>query len=655
MHENYRSARRPEHGKRPTLYRAQLDDCLGAIAGLARSPGSPFMRASALSLAIVIGLIAGPASAGPADILAANKVASGGSAWDHPGALALDYAYAGQGLTGSTHTRFKLAGNGFVDSYTIGPQSGANGFDGANAWVQDPSGIVSDQKGGDVLQLAFNEAYRDGNLWWRADFGGARLAEGAPVTENGTRYIVLSVEPRGGKPFAAWFDSGNHLLARTIEVQGSQTITSFFSDYAAERGMIIPHKIVVDDGTGPANRQTQTLTAARLLPPEPETNFAAPQVAVHDARLPAGTTETTVPFELVNNHIYADVSVNGSKPLLFIFDTGGHSLLTPEAAKELRITAQGSQTATGGGAGFMQSGITRVASISIGDATITDQPVSVVNFTSPQIEGVDVKGMVGYEFFARFVTRFDYGTHRITFIDKHHFDPASAGTAVPIVLYNQLPQFAGSYDGIPADFCIDTGNRAGLILTKPFVAKHDLRARAGNGTVAMTGWGIGGPTYSFVTHGGVLKLGDAEIDHPLVTMSTDKGGSDAAEAFPNNVGGGVLKRFVVTLDYDHYTMYLKPVSGPVADLDTFDRSGLWINGDAAGFKIIDVTRGGPAERAGLKSGDIIVAVDGKPAHAIALYDLRQRLREETPGTTVTFSVRQGTAARDVPVTLRDLL
>jgi hypothetical protein len=612
------------------------------------------MRVSALCFVIAIGLIAGPAMAAPANILAANKAASGGPAWDHPGTLALDYAYVGQGLTGSTHTHFDLAGQGFVDRYATGPQSGANGFDGANAWVEEPSGLVSDQKGGDVLQLAFNEAYRDGNLWWHADFGGARVTEGVPAIENGRRYDVLSVEPRGGKAFQAWFDTGNHLLARTIEVQGSQTITTFFSDYAAVRGMIIPHKIVVDDGTGVANRQTQTLTTARLLPGA-RGAFGAPPVTVRDASLPPGTTETTVPFELVNNHIYADVSVNGSKPLLFIFDTGGHSLLTPEAAKELRIAAQGSLTATGGGAGFVQSGVTRVASLRIGDATITDQPVSVVNFGSPQIEGVDVKGMVGYEFFARFVTRFDYGTHRITFVEKHHFDPGSAGIPVPIVFYGQLPQLAGSYAGIPADFCIDTGNRAGLILTTPFVAKHKLRAGAGNGIVAMTGWGIGGPTFSFVTRGGVLKLGDVEVDRPLVAMSTDTGGSDAAEAFPNNVGGGVLKRFVVTLDYDHYTMYLKPVSGPVADLDTFDRSGMWINGDPAGFKIINVTKGGPAEKAGLKSGDIVVAVDGKPAQAIALYALRQRLREEAPGTVVTFSIRQGTATHDVMVTLRDLL
>ena len=71
------------------------------------------------------------------------------------------------------------------------------------------------------------------------------------------------------------------------------------------------------------------------------------------------------------------------------------------------------------------------------------------------------------------------------------------------------------------------------------------------------------------------------------------------------------------------------------------------------FGIVDVTTNGPADRAGLKKGDVIVAVDGRPASAIALADLRERLRNEAPGTVVRFSVRAGKDTRDVPVTLRD--
>jgi S1-C subfamily serine protease len=116
-----------------------------------------------------------------------------------------------------------------------------------------------------------------------------------------------------------------------------------------------------------------------------------------------------------------------------------------------------------------------------------------------------------------------------------------------------------------------------------------------------------------------------------------------------------MMRFVVTLDYEHRVMYLKPVVGPVPDLDTFDRAGLWFNLGHDGFDIVDVTKGAPADQAGLKSGDVIVGVDGTPASNLKLYEVRQRLRDQAPGTVVKFAVKRGSEAKDVAVTLRDLI
>jgi hypothetical protein len=263
--------------------------------------------------------------------------------------------------------------------------------------------------------------------------------------------------------------------------------------------------------------------------------------------------------------------------------------------------------------------------------------------------------MIGYEFFDRFVTRIDYGKRTLTFIDKRYFDPKDAGTPVRIRFFHQFPEVLGSYDGIPGRFGIDTGARTTLTLTGPYGRAHNIRAGVSKGIEAMVGWGVGGASRSFVFKGGVLKLGGVTIAHPLTSVSTDTGGAQAADAFPNNVGGGILKRFVVTLDYDHSTLYLKPIDGPVADLDAFDRSGLWINSDPAGFKVIDVTAHAPAEESGLKAGDVITAVDGKPASAMALSDLRMRLRDDPPGTVVSFAVKRGGGTKAVRVTLRDLI
>jgi hypothetical protein len=596
-------------------------------------------------------LSAAPAVASPQTVLDAAKAASGD--WSGKIGLELDYAYAGQGLTGTMRSVDDLKGGAFVDSYVIGPTSGATGFDGSHVWLREPSGTVTPQEGGDMVPLAVNESYRNRNLWWSPDRGGATIIDAGQKTENGRSFAVLAITPRGGKSFEAWFDIGTHLLVRTIEAQGPQTITADFSDYKPHEGALIAGKIVTDDGSH--NLQTQTLTAARFVPEPPDSVFAAPAENLHDFTIAGGAHQATVPFQLVNNHIYANVSINGGAQALFIFDTGGHSILSPALARTLKVQSQGNQTSSGAGDALAESGVGTVRSIRIGDVTVTDQPVSVLDMFAPGVEGVPEVGMIGYEVFARFVTRFDYGARTITFIDKASFDPRDAGTPVKMRLYQQFPEVDGTYDGMPGAFGIDTGSRFSLILTGPWAKKTGLRDKAKNAVPAMTGWGVGGPSRGLVMRGGLLTLGSVPVPHPLTEISTDTGGAAAAGFFPNNIGGGILKRFVVTLDYQHATLYLKPVTGQVADLDTFDRSGMWFNQAADGYKIVDVTKGGPADEVGLKPGDMILQADGKSVGDVPLYELRRKLREEPVGTQVKLDIKSGDARRTATLTLRDQL
>lgn len=589
-----------------------------------------------------------------ADIFVAHRAASGGDAWNDKATLQIDYAYVGQGLTGSASSLQDLRSGAFVDNYQTGPVNGASGHDGVRTWVREPSGTATWQGGGDTLQLAINESYRNRNLWWRADRGGARISGPLHKRDDQRAYDVLTVVPAGGKTFEAWFDTRTHLLARTVEQQVTLTITIDYQDYAAIDGVLLARKLVVDDGTGAANRQVYTLNLARFLPPRDADVYAKPKVEPHDYSLADGSSETTIPFQLINNHIYASVSINNSKPLNFIFDTGGHDILTPVTAKQLGIKAAGSQTASGAGNNTAESGLARVDTIRVGAATLSEQPVSVLQFSNAA-EGVDEQGMIGHEFFARFVTRIDYGKRLLTFIDKRRFDPKEAGTPVHFRFFGQFPEVLGSYDGIAGRFGIDTGSRSTLSLTRPFAAQKHLRERESHGIEALTGWGVGGPSHAYVFRGHELVLDSVKIASPLTEFSIDKGGAGGVDAFPNNIGGGLLKRFVVTLDYDHELIYLKPIEGNVADLDTFDRSGMWLNQSAEGFQIVDISHGTPADIAGLHVGDVIVSVDAVSAQSLHLYELRERLRNEPPGTIVTLGFRRAGTLRTVRLTLRDLI
>jgi len=614
------------------------------------------MRKTFLALAVAFSLspFAALAADHAAQVLAANQTATAGNQWQAKDGLELRYDYKGQGMTGQVNFTQDVKRGRFVDRWVNAPTDNAMGFDGKTAWEQEPSGTATPQEGGDVRQLAVNEAYRLQNLWWRGDRGGATVVDAGRKSKDGKTYDVLTVTPKGGKPFDAWFDSATHLLARTVETNVTLTITTDYSDFAPTDGVQLAHTVVIDDGSGESGQQTMKLSSAKFSAAANETTFALPKTDLQDAGFASGVTQTTVPFLLANNHVYIQASFNGSKPLNVIVDTGGHDILVPDSAVALGLKVQGAQPSTGSGSGVTLGGVTRVQSIRVGDAIVKDQPISVLTFSNAA-EGVDEQGMIGYEFIARFITRFDYGKHELTFLDKKHFDPRDAGTPVPFRFYHQFPEVLGSYDGIPSRFGIDTGARNVLSLTSPFAQRNHIIEREKNGAKALTGWGVGGPSYGYVFRGKDLRLGDVTVKSPLTEFNLDKGGVGATEAFPNNIGGGLLKRFVVTFDYDHQLMYLKPIAGKVDDLDTFDRSGMWLNVADKGFGIVNVGEGTPAAKAGIAAGDIVVAVDGKAASSMHLYDLRRRLRNDPPGTQVALTVERNGKPRTVTLVLRDLI
>lgn len=71
-----------------------------------------------------------------------------------------------------------------------------------------------------------------------------------------------------------------------------------------------------------------------------------------------------------------------------------------------------------------------------------------------------------------------------------------------------------------------------------------------------------------------------------------------------------------------------------------------------GALIADVQPGGPADKAGLKAGDVIVQVDGKAVNNVQ--DLSDILLSKKPGDTVTVQYYRGTQQQTVKVTLGEL-
>lgn len=488
-----------------------------------------------------------------------------------------------------------------------------------------------------------------------AGFGGAEVTYEGSKTDAGATYDVLKVTPKDGKDFQAWFDAKTHLLSRTVEVQSGNTVTTTLSDYKSFDGAMMPVKATIDDGTGAKYIQTITLTDAKFTAKEDNAAFSAPKVELNDFKIAGGAKEATFPIQIINNHIFGTVMVNGKGPYTFIFDTGGHNLITPKTAKKLNLKMEGSMPGQGVGNKVEDIGITKLDTVDIAKkVTLDKQTFFVLDFAGDDdTEGFPMEGMIGFEGFRRFVTQIDYSAGTMTLMLPGAFDPKNAGTPIPFEMNGQIPQVKGSFEGISGLFDIDTGARDEVTLTGPFAKKEGLRAKHPKGVEAVDGWGVGGPARGYVTRGGELMLGDVKIPSVVASLSLQEKGSFSDASYAANVGGGILKRFVVTFDYEHRIMYLKPAAGPLTDIGTFDRSGMWVNGvKGQGYKIMDVTKGGAAETAGLKVGDIITTVDGKPAKG-PIYAIRKAWRNEPAGTVVELGVGSGKDARKVKLVLKD--
>jgi len=587
-------------------------------------------------------------------ILSKAKQASGGEAWDSVRSSHVKGTLSTGGMTGTVESWDEVSGGRTLDRFALGPVSGAQGFDGSQVWSQDSSGQVRIEEGGDTREAAANDSYRRSLAFWFPGRWPATIALVGDQREGDRTFHVLRITPKGGRPYDVWVDAVTFLFDRTVEKGALETRTVFLSDYREVGGVKLPFAARSTNGEARYD-QLSTVEKVELNPPLEAGMFAIPAPPPPDFSLKEGKTATTVPFELVNNHIYVAVKLDGKGPFRLLCDTGGANIITPELAAALGLKTEGALQGRGVGEKSEDVGLTKVAALEIGDATLHDQVFAVFPLGPfAAVEGIPQSGLIGYEVFKRFVVKVDYEKSLLTLTVPSAYVPSGVGQVVPFKFNNHVPQVEGEIDGIPGRFDIDTGSRASLSLLAPFAEKHGLKVRYGAALEAVTGWGVGGAARGLVTRAKLLKLGNVEVGRPVMELSLQTKGAFIDPYVAGNVGAGVLKRFNITFDYAHQQLVFER-NGNDRLPDTYDRAGMWLNLADGAFEVKDVVAGGPAAAAGLKVGDRILAIDGETPAQLTLPEARLKLRNRPTGTEVRLLIATGGVTKEIVLVLKDLV
>jgi predicted aspartyl protease len=602
--------------------------------------------------ALLITLAWAPAAAASEPATVASIVAASGTALG-TGALArahgLDISGTIEvlGIKGTARTWQDLRDGNFATSTVAGPLSGDNGYDGSNVWNRDRYGVVFDDGSRAAAYGAVQAAYVGRYALWQPKYGGATVSLGAPQTLAGKSYDVLTITPKDGLPFDYWFDAATHLPFRTVVPISIITTTTTFADYRSFQGVQIATAQKQESVQGVSSF---AVTDVRFDEPGFSKNLEHPHSTVSGFSI-VGGAEATVPFELVDNHVYIDVSINGQGPYRFIFDTGGSLVIDTELAKKLGLNRAGSMQGIGVGENTDTFNFATIDSLSIGNATIghLDGAIAPVRNGFSASGGEPVDGLIGSETLARFVTTFDYPNRRLTF-RMPGAPPVAGGVTTPFVFSGtdpMLPCRIGSVDGTCT---VDTGSRNALDLYSPF-AKANSGAVTGLTAPGIDGFGVGGPEVGRLGRTS-LRIGGYDVPNVIAGLSSSEKGAFADPYTSANVGGAVWRRFAVTFDYPNRTMTLVP-GKDFASAEDFDRSGLFLIMQSGHVVVAGARAGTPAAAAGIVPGDALASIDGTPAATLSLKAVRDLLMQ-APGTTHRLVViSKDKSQRTVALTLRD--
>jgi len=450
-----------------------------------------------------------------------------------------------------------------------------------------------------------------------------------------------------------YYDTSSFLMLKSVAVSPEGENRTWYSDYRDVDGLLFAFK--QESVQLPSMmRQEIVFTTVEVNPPVDETMFEPPARDIEDFRFANGKSAENIPFQFIDHHIYLPVEMGGRKRL-WVLDTGaGRTVVDVGFAKELGLKLEGQVKGQGAG-NLVDVSFTTLPAFSLPGLDFDEQSAAAIK-VAPLFKrwvGLEVVGILGYDFLSRLVTKVDYAHEMLSFYHPDSFDYQGDGAVLssPISQSNmlELPVTVDSqYSG---QWSLDLG-AGGMSYHYQYAEHHGLLDVQG---VDGLGHGAGGSLPEKRLLSKTMDFAGFTVNNIEVDVPMKKGeGAFGHTELTGNIGNTLLQHFLLYLDYKRERVIVE--KGADFDRDfPRDNSGMQLANEAGNsIKVIFVADGTPAAEAGFMVGDEILAVNDIEAENLGGVIAVKKLLRKAPGTTLSVEVARAGETKKLSLTLRDL-
>jgi hypothetical protein len=349
---------------------------------------------------------------------------------------------------------------------------------------------------------------------------------------------------------------------------------------------------------------------------------------------------TTIPFKILTGGVIILKARFSDHPdsLTFVFDTGSGGIsLDSMTARNLKIKTTPSDRTIRGIAAIRQVPFIYGQTLHLPGLSVDSLNFHINDYdilTSAYGEKID--GIIGYSFLSRYIIKVDYDSNKLFVYSKGSIKYPRGGYLLRPLIVN-IPILSTTVNDvrpITARYYFDTGAGMCLLMSSDFVNDSSVVSKRRK-WYATQAEGLGGkaPMKQGVVKS--VRLGPYKFRNVPTYIFDDEYNVTQYPYLGGLIGNDLLRRFNLIINYDHRDIYMLPNSHFKEAFDyAYTGLGLYLVEDE--IRVVDVMPGSPAEQAGFKPEDIVLAVQNNFSKNIQTY----KNLMQTPGEKLKILVHR---------------